>query len=600
MYQTRLKRLREYLQKEKIDYFLFADADGHFSEYVGEYFKMRTAFCGFTGSNGTLLVGRKTAYLWTDGRYFIQAQKELEGSGVTLMKMGAEGVPSVSAFIASLSEEEMTLGIDADYLSYKTWLMLDGMIKGKSQIRILKNCLRELLEDSPETIRYKALVTRPISVLPPSYTDHTISDRISDIRAQMKVNDVQAFFSGKLDANMWLMGIRGNDIAYNPFAFSYILITEKESYLFLYEERITDELKGYFKQEGVHLKGYTEVLSVLVKHCAHCKVASLYDSLSAYITEQTRDAFITWVDSDCGLSLRQAVKSKAEIKLLKEIYRKDSAAVCKFLFWLSNQKSGTVTEYQAASKMNELRREIKEFKDLSFSTIAAFGKNAAMMHYEPDEKKPVFIEDGNVFLLDSGGQYDGGTTDVTRTVSIGTVSKEIQSDYTAVVKGMLALQNAYFMYGCTGMNLDILARAPIWEKNLNYNCGTGHGIGFMLGVHEGPQAIRTKASLPASETPFSEGMLVSDEPGIYKEGKYGIRVENILLCSEACRNEEGVFMKFEPLTFVPLDMKLICADELSEKEKLQIEEYQNAVCENMRAYLSPQEYQWLEKQNKII
>lgn len=596
MYQTRIKKLQALLKKEGLDYFLFADADGHFSEYVGDYFKMRTAFSGFTGSNGTLLVGRESAYLWTDGRYFIQAQMELEGSGITLMKMGTQNVPTVSDFICGLKEEQLVIGVDADYISYHTLLLFRNKFRPETEIRICKDFVREILENTEDNRRYKEWKATKIRVLPAKYFDYSVLDRIKDVRNELKRLGVEAFFSGKLDSNMWLLGIRGNDIAFNPYAFSFVLVTQDEIYLMIKKETVSDELRIHCKNNGILLGDYEDVLTILIEVCADKKIASAFSSLNAHIAEQTNNKGISWIDNDCGLSLRQAVKSEAEIAAIKEIYRKDSAAVCKFLYWLSQQKTGSVTEYEAACKINELRAEIPEFLDLSFRTIAAYGSNAAMMHYEPEESRPVLIKEGNVFLLDSGGQYDGGTTDVTRTLAIGNVSEEVCKDYTAVVRGMLALQNAHFMYGCTGMNLDILARAPIWERNMNYNCSTGHGIGFMLGVHEGPQAIRIKATFPASETPFSAGMLVSDEPGIYKEGKYGIRIENILLCREACRSDDGIFMEFEPLTFVPLEPKLICMDDLSPKEYAWLKEYQNEVCRLMEPYLTNAEFQWLSEQ----
>lgn len=600
MFQARIHKLQQFLTKEKIDYFLFADADGHFSEYVGDYYKMRTVFSGFTGSNGTLLVGRDAAYLWTDGRYFIQAEKELVGSGISLMKMGMPDVPSVSDFILQLSKNGMILGVDSAFLSYQTVLLFREKFGDKTEIKIYKDILRTLLTDEDGMEVYSEKKVSPISILSAAFQDNSVADRIEELRNEMKKEKVQAFFSGKLDTNMWFMGIRGNDIAFNPYAFSYMLITHKKAYLMVFKEAVTQDLKKHCEINGVELECYQNVSEILADNCKDTKVASTFDFLNAYIADGAVQSNITWVDSDCGLALKQAVKTKVEIAALKEIYRKDSAAVCKFLCWLAKQKPGTVTEYQAAIKMNALRSEIPEFKDLSFSTISAYGPNAAMMHYEPHENNSVYIKEGNVFLIDSGGQYEGGTTDVTRTVAIGAVSDKVKSDYTAVLKGMLALQNAHFMYGCTGMNLDILARTPIWEKNLNYNCGTGHGIGFMLGVHEGPQAIRTKGTKPACDTPLMAGMLVSDEPGIYREGEYGIRVENILLCKEVYRTEEVAFMEFEPLTLVPIDINLVHLQSLTEKEKKQVKDYQELVCDEMARYLTAEEQEWLQNQKKIL
>ncbi len=592
MYQTRIRKLQTLLIKEKMDYFLFADADGHFSEYVGDYFKMRTAFSGFTGSNGTLLVGQKDVYLWTDGRYFIQAQKELEGSGIELMRMGEPNVPTVTDFLAKCGDR-ITIGVDADFLSYKALLQFRSKFSSGVQIKICNNYLRRLLETSEDTKCYFNRIAKPVTILEKKYCDITVADKIRDVRDGIRAAAADAFLSGKLDANMWLCNIRGADIAYNPVAFSYVLITLEKAWLFVNKEVITTALLEHCESYGIVLAEYEALESVLESECAGKKVASGFTTLRAYIADAMQQKNVSWIDSDCGVSLRQAIKSAAERESLKEIYRKDSAAVCKFLYWLSLQEFGTVTEYDAARKMDQLRAQIDEFKELSFETISAYGGNAAMMHYEPASDRPIYLDGGNVFLLDSGGQYEGGTTDVTRTVAIGEVSDEIKADYTAVVRGMLALQNAHFMYGCTGMNLDILARAPIWERNLDYKCGTGHGIGFMLSVHEGPHAIRTKATLPAGETPFEAGMLVSDEPGIYKEGQYGIRIENILLCKEVCRNSDGKFMEFEPLTLVPLDSKLMNRKELSLKEQAWVDAYQNQVCQEMKPYLTEDEFYWL-------
>ncbi len=596
MYIKRICKLRERMKKEGLDYFLFADADGHFSEYVCDYYKMRTAFSGFTGSNGTLLIGFDSACLWTDGRYFVQAEQELSGTGITLMKSGMENVPTISEYLRSVATEEIVLGVDAEYASYKMLKQFRDNISTNICVKIIKDLPRTALEKSDTCSNVLACPARQVTVLPDVYMDYSVMQRIEDVRKELRRKKYGAYFSGKLDANMWIMGIRGSDIEYNPYAYSYVLITEKEAYLFLKSESVTDNLRIHCEKNQISIKEYVSVISVLTKKCSNVKIAASFTELNGYIADFCDKKNIFWVDDDCGTGLKQAIKSEAETEALKEIYLRDSAAVCKFLYWLSKQPYGSVTEYKAACMMNDLRKEVSGFLDLSFETIAAFGANAAMMHYVPEKEKPIMIEEGNIFLLDSGGQYNGGTTDVTRTVAIGNVSDEIKSDYTAVIRGMLALQNAHFMYGCTGMNLDILARAPIWEKNLDYKCGTGHGIGFMLGVHEGPHAIRIKATLPASETPFMKGMLVSDEPGIYKAGKYGVRVENILLCKEACRNEDGIFMEFEPLTFVPLDPNLILKEELSLREQQWVSSYQNQVCDKMQPYLTKDEFAWLLKQ----
>lgn len=596
MYQKRICKLRELMKKEGLDYFLFANADGHFSEYVCDYYKKRTAFSGFTGSNGTLLIGLDSAFLWTDGRYFIQAERELSGTGITLMKSGTKNVPTISEYLRRAATQDIVLGLDAEYASYRMLKQFRENFSAQIRVKIMKDLPETALEKSDSGIERKLCPSGPVIVLPDVYLDYSVRQRIEDIREEMRRKKHGAFFSNKLDTNMWIMGIRGTDIEYNPYAYSYVLITENDAYLFVKPEAVTDSLVMHCTKNSITIKEYASVISVLSEKCSGFKTAASFAELNGYIADCCNNRGVFWADDDCGTGLMQAIKSEAETEAIRDIYIRDSVAVCKFLYWLSEQPSGYVTEYDAACRMNDLRKDIPGFLDLSFETISAYGANAAMMHYAPEKERPVKIVNGNVFLLDSGGQYNGGTTDVTRTVAIGEVSDEVKSDYTAVIRGMLALQNAHFLYGCTGMNLDILARTPIWEKNLDYKCGTGHGIGFMLGVHEGPQAIRTKGTPPASETPFMQGMLVSDEPGIYKEGKYGIRVENVLLCKEACRSGEDVFMEFEPLTYVPLDPNLILAQELSAREKQWILAYHNQVCDKMRPYLNDDEFAWLLKQ----
>lgn len=592
MYKNRIEALQQKMKKDGLDFYLFSDADGHFSEYVGDYFKLRTFFSGFSGSNGVLLVGTTKAYLWTDGRYFIQAEKELEGSSIILMKMGEKNVPGIMEFLLSMHEKKV-IGIDADYLSYQMYMKLKNELAECVEIILLKDYARACLTDmdKPELMMEKKV--KPISILNEMFCDVTVSKKVETIRTNLSQKGLDAYFSGKLDANMWICNIRGNDIDYCPVAFSYVFISHKDVILFVNDNAKTPDLLEHCNKNGIRIEDYDELKNILTGGFSGYHIASPYSYLNAYIACEFEKHNISWTDSDCGVSLSQAIKSEAELKALKEIYIKDSVAVCKFLYWLSSQADNTITEYDAACKMNLLRSEIAEFKYLSFETISAYGENAAMMHYSPSVNWPVYIKEGSLFLIDSGGQYEGGTTDVTRTVGIGTCSEEMKEDYTAVVRGMLALQNAHFLYGCTGVNLDILARAPIWERNLDYKCGTGHGIGFMLNVHEGPHAIRTKSISSALDSVLQEGMIVSDEPGIYKAGKYGIRLENILYCKKVCESPDGTFMEFEPLTFVPLDSSLILKAELSVKEREWIVSYQNSVCDKLKAYLSQEEYEWL-------
>ncbi len=599
IYKTRISLLQNKLKELNIEYFIISDADPHNSEYVCDYYKMRSAFSGFTGSNGTLVVGRESAWLWTDGRYFIQAEKELAGSDVVLMRMGEKDVPPIREFLAQRSEENMIVGCDGS-------CMMKGSVD-EIKDTLVKACktadfyfdaqvVRAILKETDAEEKYFISQSGKIRVLPDFLQGKTVNYNIQTIREALSKARADVFLSAKLDSNMYLLNIRGEDITYNPVAFSYVLITDKDAVLFVKNEAVTEELKAHANRYNILLESYYCFEEKLAFYTAGKNVVTESASLSAKAYEVLVANNAKVVEGDCGVALLQAVKSEKEIGLIKDVYLKDSAAVCKFLYWLSCQEPGTITEYEAACKMDALRHEIPENRGLSFNTISAFGANAAMMHYETKEQVCATLEEGNLFLLDSGGQYDGGTTDVTRTVAIGEPTEEMREHFTRVVRGMLALQNAVFMKGCTGMNLDIMARKPMWEVYMDYKCGTGHGIGYMLNVHEGPQAIRMRGAGIAGTTEFVPGMLVSDEPGIYLEGQYGIRMENILLCKEVCENTDGTFLCFEPLTYVPVDMCLIEKSQVEPKEWKMLYDYQEAVYEKIAPLLSEEEARWLAKE----
>ncbi len=601
IYKTRINLLQTKLKELNIDYFIISDADPHHSEYVCDYYKMRSAFSGFTGSIGILLVGREDAYVWTDGRYFIQAEKELAGSDVVLMRMGDKGVPTVRDFLVQHSEADMdktsiTIGCDGSCMmkgamdEIKDTLAKAGQ---KADFYYDGKIAREILKETGAEEKYFISKSGKVRVLPDSLQGKRVDNNVQTIREALSKARADVFLSSKLDSNMYLFNIRGEDITYNPVAFSYVLVTDKNIVLFVKDEAVTEELQTHANRYNIMLENYDCFEEKLAFYGAGKKIVTEAASLSAQAYEVLNANNAKMVEGDCGVSLLQAVKSKKEIKLIKDIYLKDSAAVCKFLYWLSKQTPGTITEYDAACKMDALRSEIPENRGLSFNTISAFGPNAAMMHYETLKENCAIIEEGNLYLLDSGGQYDGGTTDVTRTVAIGEPTEEMKQDFTRVVRGMLALQNAVFMKGCTGMNLDILAREPMWEAYMDYKCGTGHGIGYMLNVHEGPQAIRMRGTGIAGTTEFVPGMIVSDEPGVYLEGKYGIRMENILLCEEVCENGDGTFLCFYPLTYVPVDMRMIDRSQMEPKEWKQLCEYQKAVYEKIAPLLTEEECKWL-------
>lgn len=618
LYATRIKRLQKVLKEKNIDLYFLADADYHNSEYVGDHDKLRSAYSGFSGSNGNLLVSRKDAFLWTDGRYFIQAEKELEGSGIGLMRMGEKGVPDIKEFLLQYATENyiaaekmlssmpssknvIRMGLDKRCISYEVLLNWRTALETAGfSLEIYEDdtLAREILEEEEPCVLPERIVSQ-IRVLPEELRGENTENRIKKIRDNLLKQKADAFFSGKLDTNMWLLNLRGEDVLYNPVAFSYVMVLEEKTILFAKKQAVNEEVAQYLQNQNIQLCEYDNIVTVLEKEIAGKMIVTDFSSCNSNLAAVFEKKAKELRNGDCEVALLQAIKTKKEIEKIKEVYRKDSVAVCKFLYWLSKQKPGTVTEYEAECKMDALRMDIPENRGLSFHTISAYGANAAMMHYECKEEEKVFLQEGNLYLLDSGGQYEGGTTDVTRTVAIGTASSEMKKHFTMVVRGMLALQNARFLKGCTGMNLDILARLPMWEAELDYKCGTGHGIGYMLNVHEGPQAIRVKNTGVAGKTEFQPGMLISDEPGIYLEGKYGIRMENILLCKEICENSDGCFLGFEPLTFVPIDSKLINKDEMQPKEWEQYVNYQKQVYEVVAPFLSMEERAWLHEATRV-
>ena len=597
-----LEKFREEMAKNHVDYMVLKDADPHQSEYVNEYFKYRTVLSGFTGSNGTLVVGINEAFLFTDGRYFIQAEKELSGTGITLMKMGEEGVPTVKKLLSGFLDEGKTVGCFPLIFSFKEYLN-NGFNYSDDNNKIFLNAYKNSYgNDYPKPHINDALV-----YLPDELSGENIAKKIEKVREYMDNHDMDVYISSSLDSNMWLMNLRGMAIKYNPVALSYVVIEKEKCLFFKYSDKNTSsdkdlskysrafiidekEIEKNLKDNGVTIKDYNEFEDYINALCdsAHkhnkvktdCStnkntvVAFNQNTLSSRFALKLKDSGIEIKDDDCNVSLNKTIKNETEIKNIKEAYKKDNKVLTDHLNWIKKNDVVGMSEYEIGLMLDNKRLNEDDCFDLSFDTISAFGPNAAMMHYQSKENDTAIIESGNMYLVDSGGQWIGATTDVTRTVIVGKATYEMKHDYTKVVRGMLALQNATFIKGCTGINLDILAREPMWEEGEDYKCGTGHGVGYMLSVHEGSHAVRWRINPSGKDVVLQPGMLLSDEPGVYKEGKYGIRLENILLVKEKCKTEDGTFLNFECLTYVPLDENLILRDEMSEKELKLLDDYQ--------------------------
>ncbi len=565
---SRIESLRTLMKQEGLSMYMIPDSDFHNSEYIGEYFMCREYMSGFTGSNGILIVTLEEAALWTDGRYFIQAAREIEGSGITLMKMGEPDTPKIEDYIRDHIEAGMRFGVDGRVLSARKGIKYEQIIKkNRGAMKSDYDLVNEVWDNRPSVSKEK------ITTLPESITGESTADKIARVREEMKKHDAAGFVLAKLDDICWMMNIRGGDVECTPVALSYAYITMEDAYLFVHPEALNEIDARILEQNGVTVKPYDTFISFLksIDPCHSGKVMVdlnninylIYDILNASSEMATsrsisRNKESLIVDVVNPTQEMEAIRNSTQLKLMREYYIKDSAVLTRFLYYI--KKTGVhigINEYDAAMKLDSMRAQIAGFMELSFPTISAYGPNAAMMHYEATQDSHADLKPEGMYLVDSGAQYLGATTDVTRTIAIGPVTEEMKRDFTLVCVGMLRLADAVFLEGCTGRNLDILARGELWKRGVDYKCGTGHGVGFILGVHTGPQNIRYKYNEDIREAVIKTGMTISDEPGVYIEDKYGIRTENIIEVVDAYENGDGHFMRFEHLTWVPIDLDLI-------------------------------------------
>lgn len=590
--QNRILLLRKEMLQEGLDWVLIPTGDYHNSEYICEHFKIREFLSGFTGSNATLLVSLTQAILWTDGRYFIQAEKELFGTGIDLYRMNEDNVPTVLEFIKRELKEKEVLGVDGRIITASMGKKIkEAGNENGAEVVFDRNIVERLWNNRPE------LPENPVYLLPQKLAGISLEDKLEDVRKQMKQKKASCFFLSKLDDIMWLFNIRGQDIKYNPVALSFALITEKKAYLFLRNRKVI------FPGDTVEVRAYEEVECFLRTFEYGGNVLMDGNNVSYLHYQRISQKAECLLESNMT-EIMKAVKNPREQENLREVFLRDSVAVTKFIYWLkTNIGKIEITEVSASDYLQNLRSQMEGYMEDSFQTICAFGENAAMMHYEPSSDHEVRIEEDGILLVDSGGQYKGGTTDVTRTIFLGKVQTEWKRHFTAVAAGMLTLTSARFLYGCTGRNLDILARGRLWEQNLDYKCGTGHGVGYMLNVHEGPQNIRWRmgnANTLLEEAVLQPGMVVTNEPGVYIEGSHGIRTENVMICQKGEKNEYGQFLFFETLTYVPIDVTGLDFSLMTKKEITLLNTYHDEVYHKISPFLSQKERDWLAEITKPV
>ncbi len=592
MVRERIGKLRESMKAAGIDCYLIPTSDYHDSEYVSGFFQVRKYFSGFTGSAGTLVVSGNEAALFTDGRYFIQAEKELEGSDIRLMKMEEPGVPTIEEYLEQVLKEGECLGFDGRVVKAESAKKYEEILSKKNGKMIWDKDLSEKIwKERP------ALSHHPVFVLKECYSGESASSKIARVREKMKEEDCSIHILTSLDDIAWLLNIRGNDVESCPVVLSYIVMTMEKVFLFAEgkEDGIwTEELRKYLEENGASLRPYDEFYSYIPE--IHGEKALLCkERVSCRLLKELSED-VEVVDKDNPTSAMKAVKNQVEMENLRKAHLMDAIAVTRFMYWLKrNVGKIPMTEVSAAEYLEKLRRENEHFIEPSFSTICAYGTNGAIVHYSAKEDACAEILPEGFLMVDSGGHYPEGSTDITRTFALGGLTREMKEHFTLVLKAMLNLRATKFLYGCRGINLDIRAREVFWERGLDYKHGTGHGVGYLLNVHEGPNSFRWKMQGEhLNSAVLEEGMVTTDEPGIYIEGSHGIRTENELLCRKGEKNDYGQFMYFEDLTYVPIDLEGVEISMLDEKDKERLNGYHKEVYEKLAPYFEGEMLDWLK------
>lgn len=592
---SRLQALREQMAERGIDIYIVPTSDFHESEYVGEYFKARAYITGFTGSAGTAVILQDEAGLWTDGRYFIQAEKQLTGSGITLYRMGEEGVPTVLEFLKEKLKTGGCIGFDGRVVNAKTGESYQKIANEKQGTLFTEeDLIDDIWKGRPK------LSKQPCFILEDKYSGCTTAEKLAKVREKLAEEDANLHILSSLYDIAWLLNVRGNDIAYVPVVLSYLAISAKDCIWFLQEDILTDEQKAYLKENQITTKPYEAVYDYVTATTA--KKILFDDGKVNYRIADSLPSEAERIIKPNPTELLKALKNPVEIENTISAHIKDGVAFTKFMYWLKNNiGKEPMTEISVSNYLEARRREQEHFLDLSFDTICAYGANGAMMHYSAAPESDAVLKPEGFLLVDSGGHYLEGTTDITRTMALGSITDEMRRYFTAVCRANLNLADAKFLHGCRGLNLDILARAPLWSMDMDYKCGTGHGVGYILNVHEGPNGFRWKQREGGDENAvLEEGMITTDEPGVYIEGAYGIRIENELLCKKTRKNEYGQFMCFENITYAPIDLDAIDPEEMTGKERELLNAYHKKVYDTLSPYMTEDENRWLQEYTRAI
>lgn len=590
-----LKKFQDLLVKRNIKAYIVPSSDFHGSEYLSDYFKARAFLSNFTGSAGTLIVTQKFAYLWTDGRYFIQAALEIDNNFIQLMKMGQPNVLTIPEFLNSELSDGDTLAFDGRLLSTSFVLDLKNKISANINLLSDKDLVSHVWNKRPNL---------PFSILykhDEFFSGKSYLSKLEEIRNIMRLENASCHIISSLDDQAWLFNLRGNDITHTPVFLAYTVITLDTVILFINPNKIDLSIEKYLNDNDIIVKPYNELYDY-IKTIKNKNILVDYNKINYQIYDSIHAVNNLINKTNPTLELK-CIKNETEIKNTKHAHIKDGAAFTKFMYYLKNayDNNEELSEISVSNYLEDLRTKNKGYIDLSFNTICAFKDHAAMMHYSAKVESEYQLNDNGLLLVDSGAHYLEGTTDITRTIALGNITDEMKLHFTTVLKSVIALSTAVFLKGCKGSNLDVLARGPIWKLLIDYKCGTGHGVGHVLSVHEAPNGFRWNVVPERNDSAvLLPGMITTNEPGIYLENKYGIRIENEMLCVEKSNNEFGEFLAFETLTYAPIDLDAINIDLLTNDEKEWLNNYHQDVYDNLHDYLTDEELDWLRAYTRKI
>ena len=587
----RLIKLRDLMTSRGITAYIEPTSDPHQSEYVADYYKGRAWISGFTGSAGTVVITQDKAILWTDGRYFIQAEKEILDSEFQLYKMNTPNYPTYLEWLKDNLNAGDTLGFNGKVFAESSVEALEDYLKEKKVEFIDRfDLVGEVWEFRP------ALPMGMAFSLDIEYAGKSTKEKLEEVRRDMAKRDADYFLLSSLDDIAWLFNIRGKDVVHNPVVISYAMVSMDDAYLFVDRCKINKKVEAFLNDNGVEVENYEQIIQFSNKIKSTSKVILDKERINRWLFKAIPKG-VEIINEMNLTTKRKGIKNPVEIENQRRAYLKDGVALVKFFHWIDkNLGLVEISELSAQEKLLELREEQDGFIEPSFGTISAYRENAAMMHYSATKLSNSILKNEGLYLVDSGGQYFDGTTDITRTVALGPITQEEKRDFTLTMKGHINLISARFLAGTSGHALDILSRYPLWQEGIDYKCGTGHGVGYLLNVHEGPHRFAVVPNSVALE----KGMIITIEPGVYKAGSHGIRIENVVVVDQDIETDSGQFMKFETLSFCPIDLEAVDSEMLSNKEKAWLNNYHKEVYNKLSPYLNDEENKWLERETRKI